>query len=157
MDLNATIIGQSIAMLVFVWFCMKFIWPPLVAALEERREKIADGLAAGERAQHDLEERQSKRLQKSLQRPGRVRWISWLRPTRDPMNMISEARDKAVAASEHVKTQAQAEIEQEIEQARTLLRKEVAGIAISGVRQLLGREVNEAANADLLQKLADEI
>ena len=156
MDINATIIGQSFAMLVFVWFCMKFIWPPLVAAIEERRVKIADGLAAGERAQHDLEN--AKAEAGKVIAEARQNALEIVAQANQRSNeMIEEARGKAVAAGERVKAQAQAEIEQEIEQARSMLRRQVAGIAVDGARQLLGREINEAANADLLQKLADEI
>ncbi len=156
MDINLTLIGQSIAMLVFVWFCMKFIWPPLLAAIEERREKIADGLAAGERAQQDLEK--AKEEAAEIVADARKNALEIVAQANQRSNdMIDEARGKAASEAERIKAQAHAEIEQEIEQARSALRREVAAIAMGGARQLLGREVDEAANADLLEKLASEL
>lgn len=156
MDINLTLIGQSIAMLVFVWFCMKFIWPPLLAAIEERREKIADGLAAGERAQQDLEK--AKEEAAEIVADARKNALEIVAQANQRSNdMIDEARGKAANEAERIKAQAHAEIEQEIEQARSALRREVAAIAMGGARQLLGREVDEAANADLLEKLASEL
>ncbi len=156
MDINLTLIGQSIAMLVFVWFCMKFIWPPLLAAIEERREKIADGLAAGERAQQDLEK--AKEEAAEIVADARKNALEVVAQANQRSNdMIDEARGKAASEAERIKAQAHAEIEQEIEQARSALRREVAAIAMGGARQLLGREVDEAANADLLEKLASEL
>ncbi len=156
MDINLTLIGQSIAMLVFVWFCMKFIWPPLLAAIEERREKIADGLAAGERAEQDLERAREEAA--GIVAEARQNALDIVAQANQRSNeMIDAARDKAGSEAERIKAQAHAEIQQEIEQARTALRREVAAIAVGGARQLLGREVDEAANADLLDKLASEL
>lgn len=156
MDINLTLIGQSIAMLVFVLFCMKYIWPPLLAAIEERREKIADGLAAGERAEQDLE--RAKEEAAGIIAEARQNALDIVAQANQRSNeMIDEARDKAGSEAERIKTQAHAEIQQEIEQARAALRREVAAIAVGGARQLLGREIDEAANADLLDQLANEL
>ncbi|NNF52640.1 MAG: F0F1 ATP synthase subunit B [Gammaproteobacteria bacterium] len=156
MDINLTLIGQSIAMLVFVWFCMKFIWPPLVAAIEERREKIADGLAAGERAEQDLIK--AKEEAAGIIGEARSNALEIVAQANQRSNeMVDEARGKASSEAERIKAQAHAEIAQEIEQARSALRREVAAIAVGGAKQLLGREINEAANADLLEKLANEL
>lgn len=156
MDINLTLIGQSIAMLVFVWFCMKFIWPPLLAAIEERREKIADGLAAGERAEQDLAK--AKKEAAAIIAEARSNALEIVAQANKRSNeTIDEARGKAGSEAERIKAQAHAEIAQEIEQARSALRREVAAIAVGGARQLLGREINEAANADILDKLASEL
>jgi len=155
-DINLTLIGQSIAMLVFVWFCMKYIWPPLVAAIEERREKIADGLAAGERAEQDLIK--AKEEAAAIIAEARSNALEIVaQANQRSSEMVGEARGKASSEAERIKAQAHAEIAQEIEQARTALRREVAAIAVGGAKQLLGREINEAANADLLEKLANEL
>ncbi len=156
MDINLTLIGQSIAMLVFVWFCMKYIWPPLLAAIEERREKIADGLAAGERAEQDLAQAKEEAAAIIAEARGNALEIV-AQANQRSSEMINEARGKASSEAERVKAQAHAEIAQDIEQARSALRREVAAIAVGGARQLLGREINEAANADLLEKLANEL
>ncbi len=156
MDINLTLIGQSIAMLVFVLFCMKYIWPPLLGAIEERREKIADGLAAGERAEQDLERAREEAA--GLVAEARQNALDIVAQANQRSNeMIDEARDKAVSEAERIKAQAHGEIQQEIEQARAALRREVAAIAVGGARQLLGREIDEAANADLLDQLANEL
>lgn len=156
MDINLTLIGQSIAMLVFVWFCMKYIWPPLLGAIEERREKIADGLAAGERAEQDLV--QAREEAAAIIAEARSSALEIVAQANQRSNeMVDEARSKAGSEAERIKAQAHAEIAQEIEQARSALRREVAAIAVGGARQLLGREIDEAANADLLEKLASEL
>ncbi len=156
MDINLTLIGQSIAMLVFAWFCMKYIWPHLLAAIEERREKIAEGLAAGEQAHKDRERAKEEAANIVAEaRQNALEIVS--QANKRSSEIVDEARGKAISEGERLKTQVQAEIAREIEQARAALRKEVAAIAVDGARQLLGREVNEAANADLLAKLADEI
>lgn len=156
MDLNMTVLGQTIAMAVFVWFCMKYIWPPIMLALDERRQTIADGLAAAEKGHKSLEEAQAK-FNETV-RESREQAAEIIRHAeRRSKEMIAEAQQTAVAEGERLIAQARAEIEQEANRAREALRGQVAAIAVEGTRQLLGREVDAAAHQDLLNKLASEL
>lgn len=156
MDINLTIIGQTIAMIVFVWFCMKYIWPPLMAAIEDRREAIADGLAASEKAKQDLEAAQEKgeeEIQKARRRAQEIIDQANARGNA----MIDEAKQQASAEADRLLAAARAQIEQETARARDMLRNEVARIAVAGASKILDREIDAAANEDLLNSLAAEI
>ena len=156
MDLNLTIIGQSIAMLVFVWFCMKFVWPPIVAIIEERQTQIADGLAAAEKGSRSLEDAEVKIAAIVDEARGQARQIV------DQANqranaIIEEARGGAVQERDRIIASAQAEVEQEVNRARDELRGQVAAIAVSGAEKILAREIDGASHRELLDQLAAEI
>lgn len=156
MNFNLTLIGQSIAMIVFVWFCMKYIWPPMIAALEERKQKVADGIAAGERGQHELELAQSRAtelLKEARAQAAQIREQA----NQQAVHIKDQAKVDAVAERERQLTAAQAEIEQEASRTKEALRAQVAALAVAGAEQLLKREVNADAHQDLLDKLAAEI
>jgi len=151
-----TIIGQTIAMIVFVWFCMKFVWPPLVLALDERRKQIADGLAAAEDGQKKLEEAQA-RFEETV-RESREKAAEIIQQAeKRAREIVDEARQDAVAEGDRLIAQAKAEISQEASRARDALRGQVAAIAISGAQQLLEREIDPATHKQLLDKLASEL
>jgi len=155
-DLNMTLLGQTIAMAVFVWFCMKYIWPPIMLALDERRQTIADGLAAAEKGHKALVEAQGKfneTVRESREQAAEI----IKHAERRSKEMIAEAQQAAVAEGERLIAQARAEIEQEANRAREALRGQVAAIAVEGARQLLGREVDAGTHQDLLNKLASEL
>ena len=156
MNFNATLIGQSITFIVFVWFCMKFVWPPIMHALDERRKKIADGLAAAERGKHEkelAEERAREILHEAKEQAGEI--IN--RADKRAAEIVDEAKDDARAEGDRLKTAAQAEIEQEVNRVKEDLRGQVVSIALAGAGKVLEREVNESAHAELLNKLAAEI
>jgi len=156
MNFNATLIGQSITFIVFVWFCMRFVWPPIMAALDGRRKKIADGLAAAERGKHEKElakERARVILQEAKTQAGEI--IN--RADKRASEIVDEAKDDARAEGDRIKTAAQAEIEQEVNRVRESLRGQVVSIALAGAGKVLEREVNETVHADLLNKLAAEL
>ena len=156
MNFNATLIGQSITFLVFVWFCMKFVWPPIMHALDERMKKIADGLAAAERGKHEkelAEERAREILQKAKEQAGEI--IS--RADKRAAEIVDEAKGDARAEGDRLKSAAQAEIEQEVNRAKEELRGQVVSIALAGAGKVLERELNETVHAELLNKLAAEI
>ena len=156
MDINMTIIGQTIAMIVFVWFCMRFVWPPLVHALDERRKTIADGLAAAEDGQKKLEEAQA-RFEETV-RESREKAAEVIQQAeKRGRETIDQARGDAVSEGERLIAQAKAEISQEASRARDALRGDVAAIALSGTRQLLEREIDPATHKQLLDKLASEL
>jgi len=156
MDLNATIIGQSIAFFIFVWFCMKFVFPPVNAILEERRAKIAEGLEAADRAQRDLNLAQNKAAEDL--REAKVKSAEIIDLANKRANQIvDEAKEKAREEGQRLIAGAQAEIEMEIQRAREALRAQVAAIAIAGAEKILESSIDQAANEELVKKLASEL
>jgi len=155
-DLNATIIGQSIAMIVFVWFCMKFVWPPILEMLEERQTQIADGLAAADKGNRALEEAEAEKAIILDEARGQAREIIDQANTR-ATHIVDEAREEAGGEKERIVASAQAEAEQEANRAREELRGQVGALAIAGAEKIIQREIDAAAHKDLLDKLAAEI
>ena len=156
MNFNATLIGQTITFIVFVWFCMKFVWPPIMHALEERKKKIADGLAASERGKHEqqlAEERARKILHEAKEQAGEI--IS--RADKRAAEIVDEAKSDARAEGERLKAAAHAEIEQEVNRVKEGLRSQVVSIALAGAGKVLEREVDESVHDELLSKMAAEI
>ncbi|MFM1895689.1 MAG: hypothetical protein RLZZ385_763 [Pseudomonadota bacterium] len=156
MNLNATIIGQSIAFAVFVWFCMKYVWPPITAILEERQRKIAEGLEAADRAQRDLGLAQNKAADELREAKKQGAEIIELANKR-AAQIIDEAKEKAREEGQRLIAAANAEIDQEVHRAKEALRKQVAAIAIAGAEKILEKSIDQAANEDLVNKLASEL
>ena len=156
MNFNATLIGQSITFIVFVWFCMKYIWPPLMSVLEERNARISDGLAAAEQGQKDLEDAQSK-VSNSL-KDAKQQAQEIINQAQKRANEIGdESKDIARDEAEKIKIAASSDIDQQINSAREQLRKEVSGIAIAGAEQILKREVDADTHAEILDELVAQI
>ncbi|MDH3547014.1 MAG: F0F1 ATP synthase subunit B [Gammaproteobacteria bacterium] len=156
MDINLTLIGQTIAMIVFVWFCMKFIWPPLLTAIEERQEKIAEGLAAAERGEQRLE--QARAEANEIIADARKQATGILDQAHARGNeIVAEGKADGVKERERQLAAAKAEIEQEANRAREELRGQVSAIAIASAEKILQREINEGTHADILSKLAQEL
>jgi F-type H+-transporting ATPase subunit b len=156
MDFNLTLIGQTIAMVVFVWFSMKFIWPVLMNVIEKRRKEIADGIAAGEKGYKELADaRQGSEaiLAEARQKAVQVVDIAHKRSS----ELVGEAKTMAVTESERIMTAARSEAANEKTRARDLLRKEVAALALAGATKVLGREVDAKAHAALLDELAADL
>lgn len=156
MDINLTLIGQSIAMAVFVWFCMKFVWPPLMGIIEERQAKITDGLAAADRGARSLEEAQVKIAAQVEEARTQARQIIDQAQTR-ANGIVDEARVGATHERERILQSAQAEVEQQINRARDELRTQVAAITVAGAEKILAREIDPRAHQELLDKLAAQI
>ncbi len=156
MNFNATLIGQTITFIVFVWFCMKYVWPPLMTALEERRAKIADGLAAAERGQKDLELAQSK-VSENLKEAKQQAQDIINQAQKRANEMVDEAKEIAREEAEKIKSAATADIDQQINSAREQLRKEVSSIAISGAEKILKREINAEAHGEVLEDMMAQI
>jgi len=153
---NLTLVGQLITFVLFVLFTMKFVWPPLTEAMDERVKRIADGLAAaekGQEAQADAEKQvaaamieartQSADLVAQAQKRGN--------------DMISEAKDTAVAEGERMLEAARAQIEQETNAAREQLRSQVAVLVVAGAEKILAREINAASHEQMLNDLAGQL
>ncbi|MDH3646510.1 MAG: F0F1 ATP synthase subunit B [Gammaproteobacteria bacterium] len=156
MDITLTLIGQSIAMLVFVLFCMKYIWPPMMQALEERRTTIADGLAAGERAQADLQKAQAEADTIVAEARGKALEIVDQANKRGT-SLVEEARNDGKRERERQVEAAHVEIGQERNRVREELRGQVSAIAIASAEKILTREIDSSAHQDILSKLASEL
>ena len=156
MNINATLIGQSIAFFLFVWFCMKYVWPPIMAALDARQKKIADGIAAAERGVHEQElaEKRAKETLHSAKEQGNE---ILNQAQKRASEIVEEAKNEARAEGERLLTAAKAEIEQEVYRAKEQLRKQVAGIAVAGASKVLEREIDASVHSDILDKLVAEI
>ena len=153
---NLTRIGQSIAMFVFVWFCMKFIWPPIMNAIEERQEQIAAGLAAAEKGKAKLE--QSKAEAKGIIADARKQATGILDQAHSFANeIVSEGKSEGVKERDRQLAAAKADIEQEANRAREELRGEVSAIAIASAEKILQREIDAKQHEDILSKLAAEL
>jgi len=156
MNFNATLIGQMITFVVFVWFCMKYIWPPLMAALDERNARIADGLAAAQRGQQDLEEARAK-VGESLTEAKQQAQEIINQAQKRANEIVDEAKDVAREEADKIKAAATADIDQQINSAREHLRREVSSIALAGAEQILKREVDAKAHAAVLDELVAQI
>ena len=156
MGINATLLGQMIAFGIFVWFTMKFVWPVVSQAMEERQRKISDGLAAAERGRKDLEEAESHKAE--LLKEARAKANEILDQANKRANeLIEESRETARKEGERQLAQAQAQIEQELNKAKRELREQVVTLAISGATRVLEREVDAKAHNDLLNDLARQL
>lgn len=156
MNINATLLGQAVSFILFVWFCMKLVWPPLIAAIEERQNKIADGLAASDRATKDLELVKAKSADQLKDAKVQAAAIIEQANKRKAM-ILDEARNEADLERQKIIEQGRAEIDAERKRAREELRKQVAVLAIAGAERILERSVDEAANSDIVDKLVAEL
>ncbi|MCP3727023.1 F0F1 ATP synthase subunit B [Paraburkholderia sp. CNPSo 3272] len=156
MNLNATLFAQMVVFLILAWFTMKFVWPPLINALDERSKKIADGLAAAEKGKAELEAAH-KRVGEEL-----------ATARNEGQSRIADAEKRALAVAEEIKAQAHAEAariiaqakadaDQQVVKAREALRAEVAALAVQGAEQILKREVDQSAHVELLNQLKAEL
>jgi F-type H+-transporting ATPase subunit b len=156
MNINATLLAQTIMFALFVWFCMKFVWTPIMNALEQRKKQIADGLADAERAKHDLElaaKRAAEILREAKEKGGEIVNNSEKRAG----EIIEAAKTQAKAEGDRILAGAKAEIDQEVFRAKEQLRHQVSEIALAGASKILGREIDAKAHGDLLDKLVAEI
>jgi F-type H+-transporting ATPase subunit b len=155
-NFNATLIGQLIAFTVFVAFCMKYVWPPIIAAIEERQKKIADGLAASERATQDLELAQSSASDKLREAKDEASKIIELAKKR-ANQLVEEETQRGHAERENIIAQGYVEVEAEKNRVKEELRKQIAVLAISGAQRILGREIDAQAHSDIVEKLVEEL
>lgn len=156
MNINLTLIGQSVVFFIFVWFCMKYVWPPIMAALEERKTKIADGLAAAEKGQHE-EELAKKRAIDILKQAKHDAGEILAGAQKRASEIVEESKDTARIEAERIVHSANAEIEQEVNRAREELRGKVVSLAVAGAGKILKREVDAKANEDLLKDLVSQL
>lgn len=156
MNFNATLIGQMIFFAIFVWICMRYIWPPLMNALEARNARISEGLAAAQQGQKDLEEAQA-RVAESIGEAKQQAQEIINQAQKRANEIVDEAKDVAREEADKIKASAGADIDQQVNAAREELRKEVSSIALAGASQILQREVDAKAHAKVLDDLVSQI
>jgi len=156
MNMNMTLVGQSISFALFVWFCMKYIWPFITTAMRERQKKIAEGLDSASRAQRDLELAQEKATQ--LLREAKDQSAQILEQTNKRASLlIEEAKEQARAEGVRLVEAAKAEVSQEINRAKDDLRAQMSDLIIQGTEQILESSVDEKAHSQLIGKLAEQL
>jgi F-type H+-transporting ATPase subunit b len=156
MNINATLLAQTIMFALFVWFCMKFVWTPIMAALNQRRKQIADGLADAERAKLDLElaaKHAAEILRETKEKAGEIVNNGEKRAS----EIVEAAKVQAKLEGERIIAGARAEIDQEVFRAKEQLRTQVSEIALAGASKILGREIDAKAHSDLLNNLVTKI
>ena len=156
MNINLTLFGQTIAFAIFVWFTMKFVWPPVTRAMQERQKKIAEGLDAAGRAQRDLSLAQEKAAQTLRETKEQAAQILE-QANKSATLIVEDAKEQARSEGERLIAAAKAEIEQEMNRAKDQLRAQVAALAIKGAEQILESEVDSAAHSELVNKLASQL
>ena len=156
MNINLTMISQALSFAVLIWFTVKFVWPPLLGAIESRQKTIADGLAAGERGKHDLEmaaKRSAEIIREAKEKAAEILAGGEKRST----EIVEAAKDQAKTEGDRIIAGAKAEVEQEVFRAKEQLRTQVSAIARAGAGKILSREIDANAHNDLLEKLVSEI
>jgi F-type H+-transporting ATPase subunit b len=156
MSFNLTLIAQAVAFALFIWFTVKFVWPPLLRAIEARQKQIADGLAAGEQGKRSLETASKQSEQAIHDARGRAADILAQAEKRGA-EMIEEAKVAAKSEGDREKAAAKADIQQEAQRAREQLREQVAALAVAGAEKILRREVDAKAHAELLDGIKKQL
>lgn len=156
MNLNATLWAQLVVFFILAWFTMQFVWPPIVKALDERAKKIADGLAAAERGKQDLDlatKRSTEALKEGKEKAAELMGNAEKRAAQ----LIDEAKLAAKVEADRIVAGAKAEIEQEAVRAKEKLREQVSALVVSGAEQILRREINAQAHADILATIKQDL
>lgn len=156
MNINATLLGQMVAFAIFIFLTLRFVWPPIVAAMAERSKRIADGLQAADRAEKDLELAQQKAGEQLTQAKKEAAAIIDSANKR-AIEIVEEAKSKAVAEADRVKAAAQADIEQQASRAKEELRGKVVALALAGAEKILESSIDQNAHNELVNKLAAEL
>jgi F-type H+-transporting ATPase subunit b len=156
MNITLTIIAQALSFAILIWFTAKFVWPPLLSAIESRQKTIADGLADAERAKHDLDmaaKRSADILREAKDKAGEIVANGEKRAS----EIVEQAKAQAKVEGDRIVAGAKAEVEQEVFRAKEQLRTQVSAIALAGAGKILGREIDAKAHNDLLDKLAADL
>ena len=156
MNINSTLFLQAAVFAILVWFTMKYVWPPITKALDERAQKISDGLAAADRAKSELTSA-NKRVEEELAKMRTETATRLADAERRGQAIIEEAKTRATEEANKIVAAARAEAEQQTVQAREALREQVATLAVKGAEQILRKEVNAGVHADLLSRLKTEL
>jgi len=155
-NMNATLLGQAIAFAMFVWFCMKYVWPPIMEAIEARQKLIADGLSAAERAAKDLNLAQAN-ASDQLKEAKRAATEIIEQANKRKGQILDEAREEALTERQKILTQGEAELESERKRASDELRKQVATLAVIGAEKILERSIDVEAQKDILDNITAKL
>jgi F-type H+-transporting ATPase subunit b len=156
MNINLTLFVQAATFAAFIWFCAKLIWPFMMRAIEARQKQIADGLAAAERGRQDLE--QASQRTAAMMREAKQQAQEILgQADKRAVQIVEEAKNAAKTEGDRLVAGAKAEIEQEVSRAKEMLRAQVAALAVAGAEQILRREVDAKAHADLLSQVQSQL
>lgn len=156
MSINATLIGQMITFALLVWFTMKYVWPPIIEALEERKKKIADGLAAAEHGKHEMEladKRATDVLKDAKNEASDIISMAQKRAG----EIVDESKHNAKAEGDRLITAAKAEINQEVQQAKEVLREQVSVLAVDAAEKILEQEVDKSKHQSIVKKIASQL
>ncbi|MEK9652423.1 MAG: F0F1 ATP synthase subunit B [Betaproteobacteria bacterium] len=156
MNINATLLGQALWFALFIWLTMKYVWPPIQKAMQDRQKQIADGLAAGEKGRQELEaaaEKVTLELQKAKEQANDI----LAQADKRAGEIVEEAKSSAKNEGDRIVAAAKAEIEQEVNRAKEQLRAQVAALAVSGAEKILKKEIDTKAHAEILQGLESEL
>ncbi len=156
MNINLTMIGQLIMFAMFTWFCMKFVWPPIVVAMEERKKRIESGLAAAQRGllEHKEAQQQAQEIiEKSKSQASEI----IANANKQASIVVEDAKGIALQEAQRIKTQAQGEIEQELQKARNELKNQVSNLVMQGVNAVLDKEVSAKTHKSLLKELSQAL
>jgi F-type H+-transporting ATPase subunit b len=156
LNINATLFGELVAFIFFVWFCMKFVWPPITGAIAERQKKIAHGLAASERGEKDLELAQANATGKLKEAKTQAAEIIEQAKKR-ASQIVDEETHRGHQEREKIIAQGYSEIEAERNRAKEDLRKQVSALAVAGAEKILERQIDAAAQSDIVAKLVTEL
>ena len=156
MNFNFTLVGQLLAFILFVWFCMKYVWPPMLKILEEREKEIADGLNAASEGRRELEEANARK--EEILGEAKKEAADLVGQANQRANqLVEEAKTSAQEEAEKIKVSAQNDIEQSTKRAREELRSEVATLAVVGAEKILNSEIDEKKNSELIDELTKEL
>ncbi|GAA6136792.1 F0F1 ATP synthase subunit B [Arenicella sp. 4NH20-0111] len=156
MNINSTLIGQTLSFFLFVWFCKKFVWPPMVNAMAERQKQIADGLAAAEKGQQAQEVAEKEAAE--LVSNAKTQAAEIIASAEKRGNaVVEEAKESATSEKERIVASAQAEVEQGVHTAREELRGQVSSIAVAAASKIAAKEIDETAHAALIEDLVSQL
>ena len=156
MNINLTMFAQALSFAILIWFTARFVWPPLITAVENRQKTIADGLAAGERGKHELEisaKRAAEALREAKQQASEI----IAQAEKRAAAIIDEAKENAKAEGDRILVGAKAELDQEVFRTKETLRQQVADLVVSGAENILRREIDAKAHADILNSVSSQL
>ena len=156
MNFNFTLIGQLLAFILFVWFCMRYVWPPMLQILEEREKEVADGLEAASRGKRELEEANTQRV--AIVDEAKKEAADLVSQAGQRANqMVEDAKSQAQEEADRIKTSAKADLEQAAKKAREEIRSEVSALVVSGAEKILGSEIDKEKNAEIIEEISKEL
>ena len=155
MNFNFTLIGQLLAFILFVWFCIRYVWPPMLQILEEREKEVADGLEAASRGRKELEDANAQK--EMLVDEAKKEAADLVSQAGQRANqMIEDAKNQAQEEAERIKTSAKADLDQAAKKAREEIRSEVATLVVAGAEKILGSEIDQEKNAEIIEEISKE-